>query len=386
MNKLPKHIIKSVLNNNTSLGEHPAFPPEDEEKFLLFVLTNYFNKIFKESSTETDIENNISLIVTRCKKIESENADAIEELCNRVITDIFKIPENTIELDMKLSDNVDTSNQRMVPEKTDDFTFDDIDDMKYLTDEIYKRRMLNALIYGASLYYANNISYYVQDLFKINPELPSLYSKIITENNKLLFLKKDTLDVNNNIDAGKVDVYISSEQNKVIIKSEAILLPILLEETIKGILELAISHGLPNNRDKAEYVIKKSDFKLAEVWDMRIGSALWDIIINELDELDINIDDVGINFFFMELSMKSPDEFNKTLQEIFRKTKKGIEILKDICNNILYQKEKDNFDDYIDSKKDDNYTINDGYFTSDELTSDDYFSEEELISDSKEIN
>ena len=38
---LPKHIIKAVMSNDTSLGEHPAFPPEDEEKFIIKVLTTY---------------------------------------------------------------------------------------------------------------------------------------------------------------------------------------------------------------------------------------------------------------------------------------------------------------------------------------------------------
>ena len=42
--RLPKHIKKSIANNRTSLGEHPSFPPDEEEKFLfsgdtLFKLT-----------------------------------------------------------------------------------------------------------------------------------------------------------------------------------------------------------------------------------------------------------------------------------------------------------------------------------------------------------
>lgn len=80
-------------------------------------------------------------------------------------------------------------------------------------------------------------------------------------------------------DGGKVDVNLSSSDNIVSIKSQGILMPILLEETIKGILELAISHGLPKNSAKAQYIISKSDFKLAEMWDMRIGLPLWEHIL-----------------------------------------------------------------------------------------------------------
>ena len=55
---------------------------------------------------------------------------------------IFDIPEETIVLQCKIVSSVDTSNQRVVPEKTTDFTFDDIDDMTYLTQEIYKKKII----------------------------------------------------------------------------------------------------------------------------------------------------------------------------------------------------------------------------------------------------
>ena len=42
--KLPKHIIKSILSNKTSLGDHPALPPDEEEKFLLYLLDDMKKK------------------------------------------------------------------------------------------------------------------------------------------------------------------------------------------------------------------------------------------------------------------------------------------------------------------------------------------------------
>lgn len=49
--------------------------------------------------------------------------------------------------------------------------------MNYLSGEIYKRRMLNALVAGASMYYMNYIGNYIKEIFEINPDLPSLYKK-----------------------------------------------------------------------------------------------------------------------------------------------------------------------------------------------------------------
>ena len=196
---------------------------------------------------------------------------------------------------------------------------------------------------------------------------------MIDYNNLLLFYEKDTFNSEKNTDGGKVDVTISSEQEFSIIKAEGLLFPILVEETIKGILELAISHGLPQNLEKAKYVISKSDFKLAELWDMRLGFALWKLIEKEMETCGYDMTDIGINFFLMELSQMSCEQFNKSLKEIFARTKRGREVMTNIAEKIIYNKEKDDFEDYIKSKNDAAVQINDDdYFTPEELITDEY--------------
>ena len=261
-----------------------------------------------------------------------------------------------------------------MPEKTsDNFSFDDIDDMNALSDEIYKRRMLNALVTGAAMYYMNIIGDYIKEVFEINSDLPALYKKVIDYNTLLLYYEKDTFDEEKTTDGGKVDVTISSELEFPTIKAEALLFPILVEETIRGVLELAVSHGLPQNIEKAKYVLSKADFKLAEVWDMRLGYALWKLIESEVEKCGFDIVELGINFFLMEISQMDCQMFNKTLQEIFARTKKGKEIITDIAEKISYNKEKDDFDDYIQTKNDSEVQINDDeFFEPEELITDDY--------------
>lgn len=384
---LPKHIINSLLSNKTSLGEHPSFPPDEEEKFLVYLLDDYYNEVSNnvDLNNEELIKKDLQKLLSQCKKIESSNINALENLCINVLNNIFDIPEETIDINCKLVQSVDTSKQRFLPEKTTNYSFDDIADMKYLTQEIYKRRMLNALVVGASMFYANHIDFYVQELFKIHPELPSLYKKILDLNSKLLYLQKDSLSTDKNTDGGKVDVTISSYDNKVIINAEGIIFPILMEESIKGILEVAIAHGLPQDRKKALYVTKKSDFKLAEVWDMRLGVPLWLNIVSLFDEIGVDILNKGmINFFLYEISQMECDVFNDFLQNVFKHTNKGKQDLENIALNIIHEKELDDFNDFMSQKNSSKYTINDEeeYFTSDELINDEYFTQEELINDS----
>lgn len=376
--KLPKHILNSLLSNKTSLGEHPSFPPEEEEKFLVYLLEDYYNNLCDniELNDINEIQQELEKLITQCRKLESSNINSLESLCVNVLNEIFDIPEETIVLQCKIVSSVDTSNQRVVPEKTTDFTFDDIDDMTYLTQEIYKRRLLNALVVGASMYYSSHIDFYVQDLFKINPELPSIYRKILDLNTKLLYLQKDTLNLNGKNEGGKVDVMITSVDDMITINAEGVIFPILLEESIKGILEVAISHGLPQDRAKAEYVTKKSDFKLAEVWDMRLGVPLWLRITTLLEDLDLNILDNGmINFFLFELSQMEYKDFNTFLQNVFKHTKKGKLELENLALNIIKDKELDDFNNFLSQKMSQVNQIND---------EEQYFSPEDLINDSME--
>lgn len=375
MVELPKHIIKSLRTNRTSLGEHPAFPPEEEEKFIVNLVSDTFNEIVENTDIEdvTVLENELSTIIGQCRKNEKDNIQALEELSYKIITEMFDIPSDTLKMEGKIVNKIDTSTERLVPEKTEGFSFDDIEDMNYLSGEIYKRRMLNALVAGASMYYMNYIGNYIKEIFEINPDLPSLYKKMIDYNNLLLYISKDTLNTKETTDGGKVDVTISSKDEYPIIKAEGLLFPILFEETVKGILELAISHGLPNNVEKAKYVISKADFKIAEVWDMRLGYALWKLIQDEISECGYDILEIGINFFLMELSQMDTEEFNSTLKEIFARTKKGKRNIDEIVQRITYNKDKDEFDDYIKTKNDSTIQINDDeYFTPEELITDNY--------------
>ena len=372
--ELSKYIINSINRNETSIGDNPAIPPEDETKFLYKIIKKEFEELTNGIDNVDTIKEKLPSLLIDCIKSESNNIPALEELCFKVVDRFMPIPEDTISIEAKIVNNVDVKQQRLVPEDTSDFSFDSIDDMSHLTDEIYKRRLLNALINGAAMYYATKkTEYYLIDLFKINPDLPALYNKILTYNNILLYTEKDTLEDGKNTDAGSVDVYIQSQDNMVKIKSQGIIFPILLFETIKGLLELAISHGLPDNREKAEYIIKKTDFKLADNWDMRIGLPLWNRIVAMFEKINVDLDEIELNFLFMQLSMLETYDFNNTMKEIFAGTKQGEHLLADIVYEIKEKRDKDDFDDYMQKQNDATYQIAD----------DEYYEPDELIVDSE---
>ena len=360
---LPKHIIKAVMSNDTSLGEHPAFPPEDEEKFIIKVLSSKYLDATDglPINDVQQIQHELSGLLSQCIKIEHGSKEALEQLVVKVVSDIFSIPQGIISLEANIVSNIDVSSHRMLPEKTDNFEFDSLEDMRSLSDGVYKRRMVDALVAGAANYYATKMENYLQDLFNINPELPSLYKKINQYNSALLYLLDlNSDDAKTTIEGGKVDVYVGNGQSQIKIVAEGIVFPALLEETIKGVLELAVLHGLPKDRKKAAYIMKKADFGAAEMWDLRLGLPLWERIIN------ICVDDVEPNFLLMELSSLEYDEFNEVLGEVFAHTKKGKTILKEITANIIKKQGEDDFHQYIDMRNSE-FQLDDDEFKPEEL-------------------
>ena len=369
--ELPKNILNIITSNKTSLGDNPALPPEMDDKFLVFLVDDYYKELLThfDSIDIEELTDDLSATMTECKRIENENKEALEKICFEFVNNVFNIPSDTLSIDMELVDKVDTQQERLVPENSDNFSFDSIDDIHSLTNEIYKRRFLNALIIGAAMDFAEQYIFVENKLDEINGTLRENYKKIWFINNLLLFHTKQSLSKKQK-DGGNVDVYISDETTPPRIEAKAILSPILVEETIKGLFELAISHGLPKDKGKAEYVLSKADFKLAEVWDQRVGLPLWIRIRKIMKECNVS---VHPSFLFMELASLETDKFNTTMQEILAGTKMGRHLIKEIVRNINYNIDMDDFDDYISNQQlpQDEIPMNDEEFTSDDLINDD---------------
>lgn len=363
MAELPKHIIDSITSGNTSLGDNPAFPPS--EKFIEKLVGKYYNSVSEkiEGESKEEIVRMLNKLVSECQKKERPVRSALEKLCGEIVNDMFEIPEDTVKIDISLTDTVDTSQCRAIPEEDGNYSFDNIEDMKFLGSEIKKRRMLNALVEGASEYIGYNISSYVKELFDIEPSLPEMYMKIIAYSRYLMYeLDENELEMGNS--GGDVKVFMKPAPDILEIKAEATLFPVLLQNTIKGILEVAILQGLPDNKEKAFYVMKKSDYKMAEAWDSRIGVPMWEKVAESLGDEN----EVPLNYFLMELSMMPSDTFNNVMQELLAGTKNGKEMVDIICSKIKHDLDEEDFNDYI-SKTNDLYPIEDGYFTEEDFPS-----------------
>jgi hypothetical protein len=373
MDTLPDDVVDKIINNKTSLGNNPSIPDIFEEPFLLKMAENGFdnakNKLKEigeiSDVEETKLEPALSKLILKCKEIEKPYRSELEKICMNFVIDLFRVPDETVDISVSLCDDVDMNrNSFIVDPNIETSEFDSVKNAISIRGEVYKRRMLNVLCTGAAMRISENFDNFINEINDINPKLIDLYNKIISLNTYLLYTKNDFgIDDNNKMQLGVVEVSLGNDETKSKIESQGVILPILLMETIKGFMELFISHGLPKDVNDAVAVIGRSDFIKAEPWDMKFGPILWDLFYNSSNDVTYE----ELPYLIKIVSELSVNKFNFLMKEVFAKTKKGKHIMSKLSFKAKRNSEYDKFVDKMTKMKTDKGIITDDYIHPDEL-------------------
>ena len=373
MDALPSDIIDVVSANKTSLGNNPSIPDIFDVPFLLKITEQGFeaakNKL-KEIGEINDVEETelgpaLSKLILKCKELEKPHRNELEKCCINYVIDLFGVPEETVDIDVKLSDKIDLNRNSIILDPIDgDEELDAVSDAMAIKGEVYKRRVLNALCMGGAMRMSNAFDKYMDNIERLDPSLKDLYTKIISLNNYLLYTKSDFgLTDEQKMQLGTVEVSLGNEENKAKIEAQGVIFPILMSELIRGFMELFISHGLPSDRRTAIMVIGKSDFLKAEPWDMKLGPVLWDLLSNTFND----INSVELPYLLKRISKLNVDKFNYLMKEIFAKTRRGKEIMSKLSFKSKNDIEYDKFVDKMTKMKKDKGVITDEFIHPDEL-------------------
>lgn len=371
---IPNDIVQAIMQNRTSLGNNPAIPDIFDVPYLLKAATRVFNKRKEELENlgsiddvkGTTINSVMADLIFKCKKIETPYRSELEKICYNYVIDLFSVPEDSVKMELSLCDEVDTDKESIIldPSEGDDFDFNDVSDAISVRDEVYKRRFLDALCMGASMWVSEHIEQLNDDFAKIDPSLPDLYHKILLLNGYSLFMREDLgMDDDEKMQLGTFEVRLGNEENMAVIESQGVIFPILLCETVRGFFELFISHGLPSDRNMAISVLGRSDFLKAEPWDMRIGPHIWDMVSKSFTDIDFT----DMPYLFKRLSSLNIHKFNFLMKEVLAGTKKGRRIMSHICRKSKDDAEYDKFVDKMDKMKKDKGIITDDYIHAEEL-------------------
>ena len=373
--KLPDDIVDVLNRHSTSIGNNPAIPDIFDVPFLLKVANKRFDET-KNTLTnlgsiddfeDSEIQTMLSKLIAKCKEIERPFRNELEKICLNYVIDLFDVPDETIEVDLNLVDKVDLGKASIILDPIDgddDFEYETVDDAKSVMGEVYKRRLLDALCMGEAMCISSDIDSYCDEIEKLSPELCNLYYKIIALNNYSLFMKEDIgMTDKKTLQIGTFELSLGDEDTLPRISAQGEIFPILLSETIRGFLELFISHGLPSDKRIAMYVIGKSDFLKAEPWDMRLGPSLWEILQSSFNDITTQ----ELPYLLRGLSSLDVDRFNFIMKEVFAKTKKGKAIMSKLCGKAKNEIQYDKFTDKMTKLKTDKSVITDEFIGLNEL-------------------
>jgi hypothetical protein len=364
---LPQFLFKMVKTHTTSLGDNEVFPNGDEYPFDYIILKERFNEVCDaiedlgiSDLSEDSLMSELSSLLNECKELETPVRDSLERICENAVNRLFAIPEGILNIKCKLVDRIKFKNAiRLRPESDGDikYTFTDVHDIDFSKKAIGKRRVINSLIQGGSYLYANVIGLYIDEINRINPRLLQLYRAITAINDYLLFTKKEEMTDDKPMQGSYVETHLGMDDEKTTINVQGIIFPLLLQETIKGLFELFSAHGLPTDKEKAKYIIKKADFVLAEPWDLRLGVGLWKRVFGKVQDTNM------IPYMFTSLVKLDTDSFNSIMKEILSNTQKGNELINDLMQQAEYDNGYQQFTNRINAKNLDKSLIQDSYFT-----------------------
>jgi hypothetical protein len=352
-------LTTQLRERRTSLGNHPIFPESDETHFEEKLMSQRFKDVLKTFKRHHGVEK-IDIDVLQADQfelfhkilnLEIKHKEELEKLAINLVREEFKMGEADVEIvatlttDLKI--NQDTSKLKINP-KTD-VVFDNHSELSQANKEVYKRRFINAMIQGSAKKTNHMFHVIDEELQELEPLLPSSYSKLMSGADYAYMVYDDTKP---RMIGGAVHVeFPKSDGQRPKIVAEAMTLPVLIHEIVKGVMEILSAHGLPENPEVAKYVIDKADFMAAESWDMRIGPPIWEKIMETIPSEDFHLK----HHVYVELVALPVDEFNDTMREILMGSRTGKAKIEEILKEVKDDLRNDEFDNAMDKISDDEF-------------------------------
>lgn len=265
---------------------------------------------------------------------ESDYHAQIPIIAENIVRTIFNVPDN-IEFDFEIgmAHSIDSSSGACEEEKKDAV------DQKLLP-YIHQRQIINAITHGASVFLTERL-YFVgqEELDALNDTLVPLYqrySRVVNLSNWYVgesmlggSLETETPEETTSmVNPSKVD--IEKTQSGWMIKVTAPNLPLILHESVKGLLELLSYWAIPKvnneldeiesfmepiNRDLTEdelsLVLKVADSYRDERWYYYMGPTIWSRLIAHYN---VGADEISAKL--KELYTLSPRQFLTQIENI----------------------------------------------------------------------
>lgn len=306
---------------------------------------------------------------------ERQHREALEQLAIELVMKEMGIPEGTVQFDAKIVSmgEIDTDDFNTEIGGNDgieevNIEKDLYDDLETLNLERAKRRLINSMIQGSSKKGHYMYHYVSEKIRQItgSENLINLYGVLMSVNDTLYWqLSDDQMQMMMGGGGGPANIggkeSVDRDTDPPTIYARGINFPILVHELIKGMMELFSHQGEPEDKELFQQVMQHEDTLEKEMWDLRLGPAIWDRIRNQFpEEILTNEQKVELqNYLLIEIFKLPAKKFLILMKEVVSGSETGKRLLQEIVDGIVlmlndqdYQEAINIFNNDLDSVED----------------------------------
>ena len=339
----------------------PSTGEEPNKNFQELLASERYRQVVQKmrhytgDNTPMNADTNISPLVQTMMRAhnnivaaERNHREQLEQLAIELVTKEMGIPEGSFQFDVKIvgMGEIDTDDfNREQPEQgqpemeAPELEIELYNDLEQLNLERAKRRFINAMMQGASKK-GHYMYHLVPDRIREitgSDTLLNDYGLLMSINDSLYWQLSDQM-MQGMMGGGGVGGKEETDRNTnpPTIRVRALNFPICVHEIIKGILEVFSYHGDPEDEELAQRVHEKEDTIEKEVWDLRLGPAIWDRVRSQFPE-DIITDENKVelqNYLFVEIIKLPAKNFLVFMKEVVSQSQNGKRLLDELMDNI----------------------------------------------------
>ena len=308
-------------------------------------------------------------------QIENEHRPELEQLAVELVTKEMGIPEGSFQFDVKIvgMGEIDTEdfnreegNQENPTEVDIEVEEELMDDIAGLDLERAKRRMINSMIQGASKrghYMYQLVPQKIQEITG-SEQLINLYGILMSINDTLYWQLSDQMmqmmmGGGGQAVGGKESVDRNTQPPTIY--ARAVNFPILVHEVLKGIMEVFAIQGQPEDQDIFQQVSQHEDTLEKEMWDLRLGPAIWDRIRGQFP-IEILTDENKVeiqNYLLVEIFKLPARRFLILMKEVVSGSETGKRLIQQIVSGIEQMLNNQSYEETMSQFEDDLETLDD---------------------------
>lgn len=363
---LPEFFANKPIESVNPLSNTKYFVGNVLEKMAkerqMEILSYFSDDITAHSNDE--IISKLNKLIAKCKKLEEPIKEQLEKICCNTVVKTFSIPQDSLRIACHLVGDISsTKSFHIKPDTDEDYEYDSVGDIELYDDETNKRRIINAISYGAAKNMAEQSrKLWVDEIFELDEELPHLYSQIMKINDYVVFNNNIKIEDKSHKQGGFVEINLTHEDEISSVDATGVIFPILLQETFRGIIDILSTYGLPDDIGTSKRITNIADALENDPWNMRFGPIMWNRVVSSVPKFQTE----NFAYFYKTLVELPVENFSVLMKEVFAGTKQGKAGIEKIYNQSKYEDEYNQFTNDLAIKRGKDI-IDDDCFTEEEL-------------------